>query len=224
LKLVNYDEDFDHPVPEAAAAMPVITDGGTTYTFTIAPGHAFSTGEAVTAESFERAITRARSLSSAAVTFTSELTSVSATGDTLTITLSSPSADFLSRLALSFFCATPSDAPPSASSVPLASAGPYVIQSAAANEIVLVRNPNYGGTRTQNLGTIRWRPLGSPGGADYIADPIASFGIPAGMTEIVSPTTGIEMLFLNTTRSPFNSEDARRAVAYAVNRNAVSAT
>jgi ABC-type transport system substrate-binding protein len=224
LKLVNFDEDSDAPVPEAAAAMPVVSGGGTTYTFTIASGHAFSNGESVTAASFERAIQRARTLSAAGATFMSDVTSVSAAGDTLTITLAAPAGDFLSRLALNLYCATPSDAPAAASSTPLAAAGPYYIQSASPAEIVLVRNPNYGGTRTQNLGTIRWRPLGAAGGADYIVDPIASFATPAGMDEIVSPTTGIEMLFLNTTRPTFSSETMRRAVAYAVNRTAVSAT
>ncbi len=229
LKLVNYDEDTDAPVPEAATAMPTVSGGGTIYTFTIATGHRFSDGEPVTAESFRWAIDRAITISPLVAALMPDVVDVTAAGNTLTVTLSAPAGDLVSRLGMSHFCATPSSAPAAFSEAPLAAAGPYYIQSASVSEIVLARNPNYGGTRTQNLGTIRWRPLAAVAAdeewnADYVFSPLGSFTPPAGMTTFSTAATGVEMLFLNTTRAPFSSETARRAVAYAIDRNALAVT
>src|SRR5436305_9035243 len=74
---------------------------------------------------------------------------VVASGDTLTITLTHPASDFLSRLAMPFFCALPLGTPVDPAGVnSFAGAGPYYIDSRIPNgPIVLKRNPYYAGAR-----------------------------------------------------------------------------
>jgi class 3 adenylate cyclase/ABC-type transport system substrate-binding protein len=134
-KLLNYP---DEPAPqgwelrpEVAAAMPEVSDGGRTYTFTIRPGYRFSPpeNEELTAETFRYSIERALSprLSDAAPGSrfiddiegerafrqgnAEHISGLRAEGDTLSITLVAPSGDFLHRLALPFFCPVPLDTP-----------------------------------------------------------------------------------------------------------------
>ncbi|MGL6278309.1 MAG: hypothetical protein ACRC50_01980, partial [Gaiella sp.] len=45
-------------VPEGAKAFPRISNGGRTFTFVVRKGYRFNTGEAVTAESYARAVER----------------------------------------------------------------------------------------------------------------------------------------------------------------------
>jgi len=89
-------------------------------------------------------------------------------GDTLSITLTKPSADFLERLALPYFCPVPigtpfvPGAPHQAGESPtggyIDSAGPYYVAD-FANErwVILKRNPNYHGPRPQTLDVIAIR-------------------------------------------------------------------
>jgi ABC-type oligopeptide transport system substrate-binding subunit len=70
-------------------------------------------------------------------------------GDKISITLVKPAADFLSRIAMPFFCAVPDNTPLNANGVVAPpAAGPYYIKSRTpSRQIVLARNPNYGGDR-----------------------------------------------------------------------------
>jgi peptide/nickel transport system substrate-binding protein len=168
--------------PEVAATMPSVSDDGRTYTFVVRPGFAFSGGKAdkVTAETFRFSIERALSPRLEGGRFAPgpeflgdiageqafregnapHISGLVAEGDSLTITLDAPSADFLARLAQPFFCPVPLDTPilPGAVSqrsssdsgeidtVP--SAGPYYVADHLHGEyIILKRNPNYGGDR-----------------------------------------------------------------------------
>jgi ABC-type transport system substrate-binding protein len=62
LKLVNYPDKVapagSRLIPEAAAAMPIISNNGKTYTFTIRKGLRFSDGTPVTAKNFKWAFDR----------------------------------------------------------------------------------------------------------------------------------------------------------------------
>ena len=120
-------------VPEAAVAWPAVSPDGRTFTFRIRPGLRFSppSDQPVTAATFKYTIERATSPAlgpdAPAVSVASDIAGVPAyragssdhisgiraVGDTLTITLVRPAADFPERLALSYFCPVPIGTRPS---------------------------------------------------------------------------------------------------------------
>ena len=87
------------------------------------------------------------------------ITGVVASGDTLTIRLLAPAPDFLSRLALPAFCAVPTNTPIKPNGVRvIPSAGPYYVQSYTPRQgVVLVRNPNYHGSRPHHFARIEFK-------------------------------------------------------------------
>ena len=242
LPLLNYGEQTGVLGPDAATAMPVVSPDGKTYTFTVAAGHKFSDGTAVDAASFKLAIERATSpamvpsAGAPARSFVSDIvgaaahfsagggiSGIGAVGNLLSITLVAPAGDFPSRLAMPFFCATRSTAPATPSVSPLPSAGPYFVETASSSEIVLKRNPFYGGSRLRDTATIRWVPDSSPLVGDYVPQAAATSVVPLGGTSPTNTTSSTFYLALNTSKPPFNAINARRAAALAVDRTAVSA-
>jgi len=174
-QLLNYP---DKPAPEGtklqpeAADFPVVSKGGTVYTFTLkkgAGGCKFNTGEAVTAQSFADAINRNLNptMTSPAVKFIPDIvggdavsagkattaSGVKANGNKLVITLTKPSADFLARINLSFFAAIPKGMPiNSKGETTFASAGPYYVKEwVQGRSAEFDRNPNYTGGRPHNI-------------------------------------------------------------------------
>jgi class 3 adenylate cyclase/ABC-type transport system substrate-binding protein len=188
-KLLNYP-DRSAPAgwqlrPEVAAAMPDISADGRTYTFTIRPGYRFSPpeNEELTARTFRDSIERALSPRLGDGTFgpmfiddiegerefregsADHISGLRVEGDTLSITLVAPSADFLHRLALPFFCPVPADTPVVRGGVAkggtvfggyhLPAAGPYYVADLNNEEyVILKRNPNYSGPRPQHFDAI----------------------------------------------------------------------
>ena len=197
-KLLNYP-DRPTPgglqlQPEVARAMPNVSRGGRTYTFAIRPGYRFSppSNQPVTAETFRYSIERALSPKLASYPYqhvppgpqlisdiqgerafrhgaATHISGLRAHGDTLSITLTRPSPDFLERLTTPFFCPVPIGTP----FVPggphqggtntfiggyIDSAGPYYVEH-FANErwVILKRNPNYHGPRPHALDVIAIR-------------------------------------------------------------------
>ena len=167
-------------VPEVAAARPVVSADGRTYSFRIRTGFRFSppSNQAVTAETFRYTIERALSPrlgpQALAAAFASDIAGVdayragraphvagiSAHGDTLTIKLEAPAADFPARMALPYFCAVPVRTPivPNGLEEPIPSAGPYYLAEHIDEVVAVVkRNPNYPGPRPQRLDAIVFR-------------------------------------------------------------------
>ena len=111
--------------PEVAEAMPVVSDGGKTYVFTVRPGFKFSppSTEEVTAETFKFVLERNLNpkLQSPSASFISDIvgaqavldgkaqhaSGITVNGNKLTIKLTKPAPDFLNRIAMWFFCAIP---------------------------------------------------------------------------------------------------------------------
>ncbi len=181
-KLVNY-ADSPAPAgsrlePEVATALPVPTNGGKTYTFTIRPGFRFSppSNAPVTAQSFKFAIERSLGPKTkgprtgylgdvvGAQAYmagkANHISGVIARRNTLTVRLTRADPVILSQLSTPFFCAVPPGTPveafPGVSTVP--SAGPYYISSYnPAQGTVLKRNPNYHGARPHTLDEIDFR-------------------------------------------------------------------
>ena len=127
----------------------------------------------MTAESYARAIERALSpkMQSPAATFFSDIagadkviagkatrpSGVTVRGNTLTVRLTKVAPDFISRMAMNFMCAVPPNLPihPKGVNTP-PGAGPYYISSKKkGTQIVLRKNPYYGGKRRQIWDVIR---------------------------------------------------------------------
>jgi YVTN family beta-propeller protein len=160
-------------VPDAARALPTVSEDGRSYTFTIRPGMRFSppSNQPVTAQTFKHTIERSlsprmrrggppgqmflRDVVGASAYMAGKarhIAGVEAQDDRLTIHLTARAPDLPARLATSVFCAVPTDMPNRPVSGALPSAGPYYVASAkAGRSFVLLRNPNYHGDRPRRL-------------------------------------------------------------------------
>jgi ABC-type transport system substrate-binding protein len=90
------------------------------------------------------------------------VTGLAATGDTLTIRLVAPAPDFLERLAMPIACPVPTNTPVVPNGydpqVPLPSAGPFYVSEIDGHDLaILLRNPNYGGSRVSPWNAIAIR-------------------------------------------------------------------
>jgi ABC-type transport system substrate-binding protein len=202
-KLLNY-RDKAPPEgwqlrPEVAAAMPTISPDGRTYRFTVRPGYRFSppSNRPLTAETFRYSIERALSPKLAQNPTgrdppgphfiddiegeqafrrgrAEHISGLRAGGDTLSITLTRPSPDFLKRLALPFFCPVPTGTPFVAGAPHrlgsngegyIVSAGPYHVADYNDGYVILKRNPNYRGPRPHAFDAIAIREKGDASAA-----------------------------------------------------------
>ena len=164
-------------------------------------------------------------------------------GNQLTFKLTRPAPDFLSRIAMPFFCAlplsTPIDARGLQGSVP--GAGPYYLKSwTPKQQFVLARNPNYKGTRPHTFDSMVFTVGKSPdasllevkaGQSDYAMDGVS----PSAYGQLwdqygpgkkdqrlfVNPLLQVNYLALNTSRPTFARQSLRQAVAYAIDRGAL---
>jgi ABC-type transport system substrate-binding protein len=268
-KLLNYPDkpapEGSQLQPEVAQSMPTVSGDGKTYTFTIRSGFKFSppSNQAVTAQTFKKVFERDLNpkMQSPASSFASDvvgaqamldgkaktLSGVTAKGNKLTIKLTAASPDFVSRIAMPFFCAIPTNTPINPNgerTVPMA--GPYYISSYVPNRrIELKRNPNYTGDRPHNLSGMTYTVGVSPeatrlqvekGEADYAADGVppsaysqlgSKYG--PGSTAasdrrqqlFVNPILSFRYLALNTSRPLFANTSLRKAVNFAINRRAL---
>src|SRR5262249_32652115 len=98
---------------------------------------------------------------------TKHISGVTASGDKLTIRLTGPAPDFLTRISMPFFCAVPLDTPVTRHVRTGPGAGPsYVASYTPGQTVVLKRNPNYRGPRPHsareidlNLGSVAAQAL-----------------------------------------------------------------
>ena len=240
-------------VPEVAQGMPRVSDKGLTYTFTVRPGFRFSDGSAVTARSFKRAIERALSpkMQSPGASFSGDIVGAAAViagkattpsgvrvnGDRLTIRLTRAAPDFLSRVAMPFFCAVPENFPIDPNGVrQVPSAGPYYFAEFNRKVSILIkRNPYYRGTRPQRWDEVKVaQNVGVQ--ASYLqvrrgevdldisglpptahAELTKAHGINKGRY-FVTPGLAIQYIALNTERPLFRDPSVRQAVSYAIDR------
>ena len=143
------------------ADLPVISDDGTTYAFTLRSGAKFKGGAPITGAdikyTFERMLNPAMA-SPGAGFFTAidgaaaymagdanDVSGITVAGDTITFKLTDPPASFLARLTMPFSCPVPSGTPiePIEDGSILVT-GPYMVESFTPQRaLVLVRNPDY---------------------------------------------------------------------------------
>lgn len=157
------DASYD-VVPDLATAMPKVTDGGKTYTFTLRKGIKFSNGEPVTVDdvvaSFERIFkvssptsgTWFRDIVGAPACLKNPKTCSlpkgvvgDASTNTVTFHLTKPDPEFTYKLAVPHTTILPKDSPAHDSGIkPLPTTGPYMFKSYDPNSaLVLVRNPHF---------------------------------------------------------------------------------
>ena len=151
-------------VPDLAAAMPKVTNGGRTYTFTLRKGITFSNGKALTTDDVVASFQRIFKVSSpTAGTFYNGIVGADACikkpasctlskgviGDaksnTVTINLTAADSEFPYKLAVPHASVVPKDSPTKdAGTKPLPSTGAYMAASYDPNrELKLVRNPHF---------------------------------------------------------------------------------
>jgi len=156
-------------VPDVAAAPPVVSRDGTTWTFRLRKGFRFSDGRPVRADAFAQAIhrTMAPGVDSPAYVYTRAIvgaenvhggtaaraTGVTARDYTLIVRFTRAVPEFDHWTTMPFFCAVPPALPPSREGVrTFPGAGPYTIREYRPNErIVLGRNRYYGGRRAHHV-------------------------------------------------------------------------
>jgi len=269
LKLLNYPDaagdEGSQLVPEAAQSLPEVSADGKTYTFTVRKGLKFSppSTEQVSPETFRFVVERALNpkMQSPAASFVSDIvgaddfvagrakhvSGIKVSGDTIAFTLTDVAPDFLSRIAMPFFCAVPTTTPMDprgVKSVP--SAGPYYVESWTPNRtMVIKRNPNYTGDRPHHVDEIRFQMGVDPdqavleikqGNADYLGDgpppaQNAELGSTVGPDSpvagtdkqmfFVDPILSTSYLAMNTSRPNFDNEKVRQAVNFALDRPAI---
>ena len=161
---------------------------------------------------------------------------------TVTINLTAPDSEFLDQIATPFGSVIPADTPPhDMGTTPMPGTGPYMFQSYDPNKsAILVRNPYF------KQWSADAQPAGFPdrieysfgleneaevtavinGQYDWMFEPIpldrlAELGTRYQKLVHIIPDVMYQYLALNNRTVPFNNEDARKAIAYAVDRRAV---
>jgi peptide/nickel transport system substrate-binding protein len=160
---------------------------------------------------------------------------------TIEIQLDEPRGDFLYILALEFAHIVPTGTPASDQSThPIPATGPYMIKSyVPSRSFELVRNPNYNdqiptmptGNPDRVLGTIVSDPVAAyqrvvTNQADYDFIQVPNDRLPEATSKYkdqlrIYTNANTYYFALNNKLPPFNNEDARRAVNYAIDREAI---
>ena len=173
-------------VPYLAQAMPTVTNGGKTYTFTLRKGLKYSNGTPIKASDFKATIERDYQIDSPGVGFFGNIVGAANYGTTkkggisgittddasgkITIKLTASEGDFEYILATEFAALVPAGSPTKdQSTTPLPSSGPYMIKSYTPNKkAIVVRNPNFSASNFD--GNV---PAGNPDmmTIDIIGDP-----------------------------------------------------
>jgi len=178
MKLMYYPDKPDPAggklAPDAAVGLPVVSNDGKTYTFTIKKGIKSNTGQTLTAANYAFAINRVLNpkMQSPATPFVTgasgivgadavvagkakTASGVKAAGQKLTITLQKPDGSLLAKLAMNFFTPLPTNTPIDANGInTVPSWGPYYVASRQVGRSIIVKsNPNYKGQRPHNVST-----------------------------------------------------------------------
>jgi peptide/nickel transport system substrate-binding protein len=151
-------------VPDLAAALPVATDAGKTYTFRLRAGIHYSNGRLVQPEDFRRAIERVFEVKppSGGTQYYRDVIGVAncrpgkrcdlskgivtdRAARTVTFHLTAPDADFLTKLAMTWAAAVPESTPPHnvGDNHPVPATGPYMVAYVKKGTAKLVRNPRF---------------------------------------------------------------------------------
>jgi peptide/nickel transport system substrate-binding protein len=212
----------------------------TTWTYTLRSGVKFSDGNPVTISDVLYSFqihTEKGSKSNLAGNF-SNVKSVTASGNTLTITLTAPDVMFPNYVAevgiVEKSVREKDGTNPGTPGHLNVGSGPYVVSSyEPSNQVVLTRNPNYWGpkapVKTLTLRLIQddsARLLAVQGGGVTGAFEIPSSEVPvyskiSGMKVIRGANDSVLILGVNNKQKPWNDPYVRKAVAMAINKSGI---
>lgn len=250
-------------IPEVAQGFPQISRDGKTYTFNLKRTYRFSNGQRIRAANFAAAINRDLNpkMNSPAQPFIDDIVGAPAviagrartargvrvlSPYRLQIRLSKRAPDLLSRLAMPFFCAIPTNLPinPDGISAPVVGSGPYYISRwEPKRAITLLRNRFYRGPRPHNVDRVEY-DIGLPletirfnvenNLSDWAGDGLppaayAELGQKYGVAKrspgqfFVNPSAAFRYLAMNHDRPLFGGGGVgnvklKQAVNYAINR------
>jgi peptide/nickel transport system substrate-binding protein len=245
-------------VPDLASKY-TIANGGKSWVFTLRKGIKFSNGQPVTANDVVASFRRIFKVKSpTAGGFYSGIIGaskclktpatctlaggISGKGNTVTINLTAPDAEFKYKLAVPHASILPASAPPNdAGSKPIPGTGAYYFSSYDSNkQLVMKRNPyfhvwsqaaqpdGYPDQITQSFGlTVEAQVTAVENGqADWgydfpPADRLNELGTKYAAQTHLTPLTAFWYAPMNVNIPPFTSLKARQAVNYAIDRNAL---
>jgi peptide/nickel transport system substrate-binding protein len=214
-----------------------VSEDGLTYTFTLAPNAAFHNGVALTAEhvvfSFERAM--AEDSVNAQKQLFEPIESVEATDDgTVTITLKRPTGHFLFNLGWGDMVIVEPSSAETNRNQPIGT-GPFrFARWVTGDRVEIERNPDYWGEAPAlDAATFKFIPDPAAATAALMAgdiDAFANFPAPEALAQfeadprfevVIGSTEGETILAINNAKPPFDDIRVRRALAHAVDRQAV---
>jgi len=165
-----------------------------------------------------------------------------AAANTITINLTHADSEFSQKIALPFASILPADTPPhDLGTTPPAATGPYMIASYnPVSELVLARNPyfhqwsedaqpdGFADRMTYRYGLQAESEVSAieNGSLDWMSDPapldrLSEIGGEYTSLAHIHPLLAYYYIMLSTRLPPFDHADARRAVAFAINRNVI---
>jgi peptide/nickel transport system substrate-binding protein len=234
-------------VPDLARSLPSITDGGRTYRFELRDGLRYSDGRRVSASDVKHTFARLARLLSPGTSYYFGIRSIVADDarGIVVLNLRRPDPELLNKLALPFGWVVPSSTPMREMRVsPPPATGPYRIASVVpGREVVLVRNPRFhtwsaaaqppgnpdrivvnisdeiAAISPQSIDRVDLA-IGQPGSANTAQGLLARYAARMHTVPLAANVFG----FLNTRVRPFDDVRVRRAVNYAVDRQAIART
>jgi peptide/nickel transport system substrate-binding protein len=224
-------------VKPALAESWTISDDGLTYTFELREGAKFHDGTALDASDVVFSLDRARAEDStnAQKALFSAIEKVEATGDTtVVVTLSEPSGAFLYNMGWGDAVIVAPESADTNKENPVGT-GPFKLDNwQRGSAITLTRNADYWGDQAK-LDTVTFRFIPDPAAAtaallagDVQAFPnlpapeaIAQFEADPRFTVVIGSTEGETILSTNNKKPPFDDVNVRRAMAHAIDRQAI---
>lgn len=212
----------------------------TTLVYHIRSGVKFSNGAPLTAADVAWSIEHAATPSLASATQMPAIASATATGPlTVTVKLKTPNPVARADIAMTVFVQNAAFAKAHKSSLGTPSAvpigtGPYKVQSDTSSNITLVRSPGYWGTYprfdkivfpviTDDNSRMLAMRSGSINGSQIVdLKNLEEWSSIPGVTAYKSPSNSLDVVGFNVTERPFSDVYVRKAIAYAIQKNALA--
>ncbi len=216
-----------------------VSRGGKTYTFTLRPGVKFSNGNAMTSADVKFSIDQARANTKGWGYIDAAIKSVAApTSSTVVVNLKYPWAPFLSDISLFANAVVPKNYGGETKTAfykhPVGT-GPFMWDKrVVGSTVTLKRNPNYWQQGKPYLDSVTFsfvsdentRLLQLRGGQIQIDEfpafnTISTLQHTSGIVTKLFPSTRTDYLLWNTTYAPLGDVHVRRAISYAIDRQAI---